>query len=139
MYKIQESSVHDLETINELLKSLSQKAHHLSEEQLQSIIDNPNTHLYILYNEVGAVGMLTLAKYLVPTGVKWWIEDVVVSSTQRGKGLGRALMQHALNEVKKQGGGAVLLTSRPSREVANKMYQRMGFERRETNVYKILI
>jgi len=139
MYKIQESSVHDLETINELLKSLSQKVHHLSEEQLQSIIDNPNTHLYILYNEVGAVGMLTLAKYLVPTGVKWWIEDVVVSSTQRGKGLGRALMQHALNEVKKQGGGAVLLTSRPSREVANKMYQRMGFERRETNVYKILI
>lgn len=139
MYKIQESSVHDLETINELLNSLSQKAHHLSEEQLQSIIDNPNTHLYILYNEVGAVGMLTLAKYLVPTGIKWWIEDVVVSSTQRGKGLGRALMQHALNEVKKQGGGAVLLTSRPSREVANKMYQRMGFERRETNVYKILI
>lgn len=139
MYKIQESSVHDLETINELLKSLSQKVHHLSEEQLQSIIDNPNTHLYILYNEVGAVGMLTLAKYLVPTGVKWWIEDVVVSSTQRGKGLGRALVQHALNEVKKQGGGAVLLTSRPSREVANKMYQRMGFERRETNVYKILI
>jgi ribosomal protein S18 acetylase RimI-like enzyme len=80
--------------------------------------------------------MLTLASYLAPTGRKWWIEDVVVDERYRGCGIGQALVENAALEVHNHGGGSLLLTSRPSREAANRLYQRAGFEKRETNVYK---
>jgi ribosomal protein S18 acetylase RimI-like enzyme len=82
------------------------------------------------------VGSLTLAMFRIPTGRRAWIEDVVVDSAQRGKGIGEALTREALRVAQEAGATTVDLTSRPSREAANRLYQRIGFEKRETNVYR---
>jgi ribosomal protein S18 acetylase RimI-like enzyme len=80
--------------------------------------------------------MLTLAVFRIPTGVRAWIEDVVVDENQRGRGVGEALTQAALELASARGARTVDLTSRPSRDIANRLYKRMGFELRETNVYR---
>ena len=82
------------------------------------------------------VGSLTLALFRIPTGVRAWIEDVVVDSSMRGRGVGQTLTTHALERARAGGARTVDLTSRPSREAANRLYQRMGFTERSTNVYR---
>ena len=82
------------------------------------------------------VGLLTLAIFRIPTGVRAWIEDVVVDNQARGKGVGDALNRAALAEAERRGAKTVDLTSRPSREAANRLYQRLGFKQRDTNVYR---
>lgn len=82
------------------------------------------------------LGSLTLAFYRIPTGMKAWIEDVVVDGEARGRGVGDRLNRAALAEARARGAKDVSLTSRPSREAANRLYQRIGFEARETNVYR---
>jgi ribosomal protein S18 acetylase RimI-like enzyme len=81
-------------------------------------------------------GSLTLAVFRIPTGVRAWIEDVVVDGSARGHGVGEALNKAALDEARLRGAVTVDLTSRPSREAANRLYQRLGFVARETNVYR---
>lgn len=82
------------------------------------------------------VGMLTLAWYRVPTGLKVWIEDVVVDEAVRGQGVGEALVREALARAQALGATQVDLTSAPWREAANRLYRRLGFVQRETNVYR---
>lgn len=82
------------------------------------------------------VGSLTLALFRIPTGVRAWIEDVVVDGAARGRGVGEALTMHAIDRARLAGARTVDLTSRPSREAANRLYQRVGFVERETNVYR---
>lgn len=82
------------------------------------------------------VGTLTLAVFRIPTGVRAWIEDVVVDQTARGQGVGEALSRRALELAAAAGARTVELTSRPSREAANRLYRRLGFEARDTNVYR---
>lgn len=79
---------------------------------------------------------MTLAMFLIPTGRRAWIEDVVVDGDARGKGVGFLLNERALEIAKEAGARTVDLTSRPSREAANRLYQRLGFVERETNVYR---
>ena len=85
------------------------------------------------------MGCSALIVIKIPTGNKAWIEDVVVDQSARGKGIGRALMNHALEEAKKCGVKSIDLTSRPSRESANQLYQSLGYEIRQTNVYRYKI
>jgi ribosomal protein S18 acetylase RimI-like enzyme len=82
------------------------------------------------------VGMLTLIVFRIPTGVRAWIEDVVVDKTMRGHGVGEALSREAVRRAVEMGARTVELTSRPSREGANRLYQRLGFARRDSNVYR---
>jgi len=82
------------------------------------------------------VGMLTLVVFRIPTGVRAWIEDVVVDSSAGRRGAGEALTRAALELAGERGAHTVDLTSRPSREAANRLYQKVGFESRETNVYR---
>jgi len=81
-------------------------------------------------------GSLTLVLFRIPTGVRAIIEDVVVDGDLRGRGIGEALSREALEIAKDSGARTVDLTSRPSREAANRLYQRIGFKLRETNVYR---
>lgn len=134
--EVKEATPQLIQEINTLLAQLSMRKPQIDVTILHQIIDSPDTHLYIYYKEGKAAGMLTLASYLAPTGRKWWIEDVVVDERYRGCGIGQALVENAALEVHNHGGGSLLLTSRPSREAANRLYQRAGFEKRETNVYK---
>jgi ribosomal protein S18 acetylase RimI-like enzyme len=82
------------------------------------------------------VGSLTLASFRIPTGLRAWIEDVVVDQGARGAGVGEALLRHALALATGAGARSVDLTSRPSREAANRLYRRVGFKPRETNVWR---
>ncbi len=92
--------------------------------------------IFIARVDGAIVGTLTLVFYRIATGLKAWIEDVVVDERARGHGVGEALNMAALEEAKRHGAKAVSLTSRPSREAANRLYQRIGFSARDTNVYR---
>lgn len=107
--------------------------------ELQAIIDDPDSVLFIARDDRDdgrIVGSLTLAMYRIPTGLKAWIDDVVVDSAVRGRGIGDKLNRTALAKAQERGAKSVDLTSRPSREAANRLYKRMGFVKRETNVYR---
>ena len=91
-------------------------------------------------DEDGTVlGALTLALFRIPTGLRAWIEDVVVDNAARGRGVGEALNLAALERARQAGATTVDLTSRPSREAANRLYQRLGFQARSTNVYRFTL
>jgi ribosomal protein S18 acetylase RimI-like enzyme len=108
-----------------------------SDEYFKGIIRSKHTHFFIA--ELGnkdIIGILTVAVYNIPTGTKFWIEDVVVDETHRGKGYGKELMLYAIGFARSAGAKSIELTSRPSRIAANQLYKNMGFELRETNVYR---
>lgn len=127
-----------LESVNRLLPQLSATADLLTEEALEAIIQTPNTHLYMLLDEMQQIcGMATLAVDALPTGRKAWIEDVVVDGSCRGRGYGRQMIEHLIEVSKALGVKSLNLTSRPTREAANRLYRSCGFKQRETNVYKL--
>ena len=105
-------------------------------DQLRTLVHGADTVLFIARVDGAIVGSLTLAFYRIPTGLKSWIEDVVVDDAARGHGIGRKLNEAALAEAQRRGAKDVSLTSRPSREAANRLYQRIGFVARDTNVYR---
>lgn len=104
--------------------------------QIQEIVDSPAVILLMARDEGKLVGSLSLVVFRIPTGVRAWIEDVVVDQVTRGKGIGEALTRAALDKAKELGVKTVDLTSRPSREAANRLYQRVGFQPRQTNMYR---
>ena len=119
-----------------LIPQLSSSNPPPTQEELAEIIAAPSTVLFIARLDEHIVGTLTLATFRIPTGVRAWIEDVVVDSAARGHGVGVALNQAAILEAHHRGAITVDLTSRPSREAANRLYQRIGFVARDTNVYR---
>lgn len=101
------------------------------------VVESEVTRLLIARDPHGQIiGTLTVAVFRIPTGTRAWIEDVVVDSSARGQGIGEALTRAALAIAADAGANSVDLTSRPSREAANRMYRRLGFAARETNVYR---
>ncbi|MCU1498773.1 MAG: putative acetyltransferase [Acidimicrobiales bacterium] len=104
---------------------------------LGEIIAAPATDLLVARGDDGTIlGSLTLVVFRIPTGLRAWIEDVVVDGDARGRGVGEALNRYAVDVAAERGARSVDLTSRPSREAANRLYRRLGFEPRETNVYR---
>ncbi len=104
--------------------------------ELVEIVSSPTTALLVARDDGVVVGMLTLVVFRIPSGLRAWIEDVVTDVSARGKGVGLALVQRALGIAWERGCVSVDLTSRPSREAANRLYRRAGFVQRETNVYR---
>ena len=104
--------------------------------QLEEIISAPATLLFVARLDGRIVGVLTLALFRLPTGLRAWIEDVVVDVDARGSGVGELLNRAALDEAKRRGAVTVDLTSRPLRKDANRLYRRLGFVARDTNVYR---
>ncbi len=126
-----------VDSLGRLLPQLSSSAPPLSESGVREIIESPSTVLLVARDPQGRlVGSLTLATFRIPTGTRAWIEDVVVDSSERGRGVGAALVRAALEHAVDLGARTVDLTSRPSREAANRLYRKLGFEERETNVYR---
>jgi len=103
---------------------------------LEKIIRSDHTVVFIAIENSAIVGTLTLVIYRIMTGTKAWIEDVVVDNAVRGRGIGKLLTQHAIGYAARIGIGKIDLTSSPSRIEANALYQRIGFVKRETNVYR---
>jgi ribosomal protein S18 acetylase RimI-like enzyme len=120
-----------------LVPQLSSSAPAPSEQDIAAIASSPATVLLVARDGEGTVvGSLTLVVFRAPTGPRAWIEDVVVDSTTRSQGTGSALVREALARATAVGARTVDLTSRPSREAANRLYVRLGFVQRETNVYR---
>jgi ribosomal protein S18 acetylase RimI-like enzyme len=112
-----------------------------SREDLETMLKAQATRIFIarharFRNEI--VGTLTLILYQIPTGKRARIEDVIVDERARGLGIGEALTCRALEQAFESGAANVELTSNPARQAANRLYQRMGFTLRQTNVYRYL-
>jgi ribosomal protein S18 acetylase RimI-like enzyme len=139
IFEIQEADEAILTSVNRLLPQLSKSARPINGEKLKRLVESESTRLFFAKEGTDVLGMLSLVVFPIPTGVKAWIEDVVVDQKARGKGVGKALMNKALVEAGNLGTKSIDLTSRPSREAANKLYQAIGYQERETNVYRYRI
>lgn len=123
--------------VNALLKQLTSHPVDLTLEELNKLVSSEASRLFFIYCDDEVAGMLTLGSYLSPTGPKSWVEDVVVDSRFRGRKLGKQLVEHAIAEAGKVGGNQLMLTSKPARIAANALYRSVGFEPKETNVYRM--
>lgn len=132
------SSVTDelVSAFERLVPQLSSSSPPPTREHLEHIVGSDSCSLLIARDGEQIVGSLTLVVFPIPTGARAWIEDVVVDSAARGKGVGEALNLRAIEIARAEGAVTVDLTSRPSREAANRLYQRIGFVKRDTNVYR---
>ena len=128
-----------IEAFDRLIPQLSSSSPPPSRDHLTAMVDSEDTVLYVARVGGRILGSLTLAFYRIPTGTKAWIEDVVVDAEARGHGIGESLNLAAIAEAAQRGAKNVNLTSRPSREAANRLYGRLGFVRYDTNVYRYSI
>ena len=126
-----------LDALNRLLPQLSSSAQPVSDAELAEMVTSAATHLLIARDDDGTVlGSMTLVTFRIPTGVRAWIEDVVVDGESRGRGVGESLNRAAIDLAYELGSRTIDLTSRPSRAAANLLYQKLGFVARDTNIYR---
>ena len=138
---IEEATTVDAELVDAFARLIPQlsTAPPPSAAELGEIVASAGGHVLIARQAGAIVGTLTLIVFRVPTGVRAHIEDVVVDQAARGAGIAEALMRRALERAARAGARAVELTSRASREAANRLYQRLGFTTRQTNLYRYQI
>jgi ribosomal protein S18 acetylase RimI-like enzyme len=136
IYEVTEVTDELIQAFERLIPQLSSSSPPPSRAYLTRIARSEASTLLVAEDEGVILGSLTLVVFLIPTGIRAWIEDVVVDDAARGKGVGGALNNHALALATELGATTVDLTSRPSRDAANRLYQQLGFERRDTNVYR---
>ncbi len=128
------------QAVNSLLPQLDDSLKELNETHFKTMLSSANTHFFVAENEENEiVGMLTIGEYDIPTAKRMWIEDVVVDQSQRGKGIGKQLLEYAIAYAREKMADSLMLTSRPQRIAANQLYQKLGFIKRETNVYAYIL
>lgn len=137
IFEVTEAKDSYAEAIQRLLPQLSSSHHTFTTAELQRLVECEQTHLFLLQIKDSIIGMFTLCSTLSPTGCKIWLEDVVIDASQRGRSLGRILVEHAIEYASKQKGATLMLTSRSSRVAANALYRSTGFSPKETNVYSM--
>jgi ribosomal protein S18 acetylase RimI-like enzyme len=126
--------------IGRLVAQLSSSATTPTADELDELTQSSACHLLIARDGAATVvGMLTLVIFRIPTGIRAWIEDVVVDHDARGQGVGESLTQAAIELAQSAGARTVDLTSRPTREAANRLYRKMGFALRDSSVYRIAL
>ena len=133
--RLTEASEAVLSDVNELIHQLSERLPECSIDLLRKIISDPNYELWIAKGGDHIIGMATLAIVVIPEGERGQIEDVVVHEQFRGKGIGEALSKKLIERAKARQLASIALSSREERVAANKLYQKLGFEKRETNTY----
>ena len=134
--ELDEATPEAVEALARMLPQLSRSAPPLTAEKLQSVVASPAVTVLIARDGDAIVGSLSLALFPIPTGVRAWIEDVVVDEAARGQGVGALLTREALRRAQEAGARTVDLTTRPSREAAGRLYEREGFAQRETRMYR---
>jgi ribosomal protein S18 acetylase RimI-like enzyme len=128
-----------VEAFARLMPQLSTSAAPPDRAALAAIVESPATTILVARSEGAIVGALTLAVFRIPTGIRAWIEDVIVDENVRGRGTGQALTLEALRIARAAGAKTVDLTSRPSREAAGRLYEKVGFRIRGTRVYRYAV
>jgi len=127
-----------LDKINYLLTVLSAESSMLTFDMLVEIINSENSTIFIAEDNGEIVGMMTFVTYRIPSGFKAWIEDVAVDKSMQGKGIGKALIEKAIECANQLNISKIDLTTAPFRVAANILYQKIGFVKRDTNVYRLL-
>jgi ribosomal protein S18 acetylase RimI-like enzyme len=122
--------------LNRLLPQLGNDASEVTAPALREVVESPGTALLVARADGVVVGSVTVVVYAIPSGAHAWLEDVVVDEAARGAGVGEALVRAALAEAEALGARTVDLTSRPARQAAIRLYERVGFRRRETSVFR---
>jgi ribosomal protein S18 acetylase RimI-like enzyme len=125
-----------VEAVNRLLPQLTSTPKALSRSDLEAIVATSSALIIVARCDHELAGMLTLGWFSAPTGPRAFIDDVVVDERYRGQGIGEALVRSALDHARRLKASTVDLTSRPAREAANRLYRRIGFQKRETNSYR---
>jgi ribosomal protein S18 acetylase RimI-like enzyme len=120
-----------------LLPQLSCSAEPLDQAAVMNIVNCPTNTVFVARNDEGIIGMLTLVMFPIPSGLRARIEDVVVDESARGQGVSRALTEAAIQAAHQHGARTLDLTSRPDRTAANRLYERLGFQPRESRVYRL--
>jgi len=126
-----------VEAFARLIPQLSRSARPLDAQALQTLAAWQGNRLIIARVDGRVIGALTLVMFPIPTGLRAWIEDVVVDDAARGQGVGAALTREAIRIARDEGARTVDLTSRPSRVAANRLYERLGFRLRDSKVYRL--
>lgn len=127
-----------VDAVDRLVPQLSKSNPPPSVTELGDVVSSPATDLFIAIADDGTIaGMAILVSFRIATGLRAWIEDVVVDEAARGQGVGDALTRAMVERARELGCNTVDLTSRPSREAANRLYQRAGFAARDTTVYRL--
>lgn len=135
--KVDEPMKEYIEAVNLLLTQLSSEQICFNEQELLNIISSDSSSLYLMYLDNIIIGMFTLCACLSPSGLKYWLEDVVIDEKYRGQSFGKELVKAAIEKVTFKGGTKLMLTSRPERLAANNLYISLGFKPRKTNVYRM--
>jgi len=125
-----------VEAFGRLLPQLSRSAMPLDAESLTRLVQWQGNQVLAAWVDGRILGVLTLVMFPIPTGLRAWIEDVVVDETGRGRGIGAALTEEAIRLARAAGARTVDLTSRPSRAAANRLYERLGFQLRDSKLYR---
>ncbi|MFV9551454.1 GNAT family N-acetyltransferase [Algibacter sp. PT7-4] len=139
IYKLTEVTGQIELAFKNLIPQLSSSCVLPTKKDLEYIVNSENTILFVAEDAGVVLGVLTLVFNRIPTGNKVWIEDVVVDKKARGKGVGKALVNFAIAYTSSKNINSINLTSSPERVAANKLYQKLGFVKRETNVYRLTI
>ena len=135
--RVRECSSTLIAAFERLLPQLSSSAATPSQEYVEGLLASDNMHLFVAKMEDGAiVGMLSLVVVDIPTGRKAWIEDVVTDSSCRGCGVGKMLVDRAIEEARNTSIKRIYLTSNPSRLAAHALYRKCGFESYDTTVFR---
>ena len=125
-----------VEAFGVLLPQLSRSAPPADRAVLERVAGSAATTLLIARSDGKIAGTLSLVMFPIPTGVRAWIEDVIVDEAARGQGIGEVLTIEALRIAEEAGARTVDLTSRPAREAAGRLYERVGFQSRSTRLYR---
>jgi ribosomal protein S18 acetylase RimI-like enzyme len=125
-----------VEAFGQLIPQVSRSAKPLDAASLARLVSSPAVTVLIARGNGRIIGSLTLAMFPTPTGLRAWIEDVVVDQSARGQGVGGLLTREALQRARDAGARTVDLTTRPSRQAAGRLYEREGFQQRDTRVYR---
>jgi ribosomal protein S18 acetylase RimI-like enzyme len=133
---LDEVTAEAVEAFARLLPQLSSSAGPLDAAALAAIVGSPAATVLIARSDGRIVGSLTLAMFPIPTGLRAWIEDVVVDEAARGQGVGALLTEEAIRRARDAGARSLDLTTRPSREAAGRLYERAGFQQRATRLYR---
>ncbi len=127
-----------VKSLSQLMVQLSPTCKPLTKDYLQDILDLPNVFLFLAKRDGLIIGTLSLVLYKIPTGVKASIEDVVVDAGARGQKVGEKMIAFAIEYANTRLAVTKLdLTSSPDRIAANALYQKLGFLKRSTNVYRL--
>jgi ribosomal protein S18 acetylase RimI-like enzyme len=129
----------EIESFGRLLPQLSRSAQPLDAVALRRLVSHEANTVLVARDADQIVGTLTLVMFPIPSGLRARIEDVVVDESARGQGVGAALTEEALRLAQAAGARTVDLTSRPDRDAANRLYQRLGFQPRESQVYRFTV